>query len=238
MIYTTLNKIRNNFPFKESFETLLKHLGKTEADDDPLPFSVIVESNGLHDALLCCVSAPEYSREWRLFAVWCARQVRQYDQRSVNAIDVAERFANGDATKEELEFARVNAFAVVTASKEAEWSTAENSAAIAATWVTAEKEDAGNIAEAAAEAAAVAAAVAAEAYARNTGLVTAIATMWAAAAVGDTMDAVDDVAKAIAVTAWNAGWNAAIATARNGGWDATLDAQTEKFLEIVGDHRS
>ena len=47
---------------------LLAHLGKTKADDDPLPFSRIVESNGLEDALWCCRAAPQYDREWRLFA--------------------------------------------------------------------------------------------------------------------------------------------------------------------------
>ena len=45
----------------------------------------------------------------RLFAVWCARQalalVSDPDQRSVAACDVAERFANGAATKEELDAA-------------------------------------------------------------------------------------------------------------------------------------
>lgn len=40
----------------------------------------------------------------RLFAVWCARQVQHLmkDERSVTALDVAEAFANGSATKEEL----------------------------------------------------------------------------------------------------------------------------------------
>ena len=42
----------------------------------------------------------------RLFAVWCAREalklVDKPDPRSIAACDVAERFANGDATKEEL----------------------------------------------------------------------------------------------------------------------------------------
>lgn len=43
----------------------------------------------------------------RLFAVWCARQVQHLmkDQRSIDALDVAERFANGLATKEELDAA-------------------------------------------------------------------------------------------------------------------------------------
>ena len=42
----------------------------------------------------------------RLFAVWCAREalklVDNPDPRSVNACDVAERYANGEATDEEL----------------------------------------------------------------------------------------------------------------------------------------
>ena len=42
----------------------------------------------------------------RLFAVWCARQalalVENPDPRSVNACDVAERYANGDVGETEL----------------------------------------------------------------------------------------------------------------------------------------
>ena len=108
MITTTLNKIRDHSPCKEGWEKLLKHLGKTKADDEPLPFAVIVESNGLDDALWCCRTAPERDREWRLFAVWCARRVQHLmiDPRSVAALDVAERFARGEATVEELAAAR------------------------------------------------------------------------------------------------------------------------------------
>lgn len=104
MIATTLNKIREHHPCADGWKKLLGHLGKTEADDEPLPFSVILKSNGLDDALWCCRSAPEYDREWRLFAVWCSRQVQHLmkDQRSIDALDVAERFANGLATQNEL----------------------------------------------------------------------------------------------------------------------------------------
>jgi hypothetical protein len=116
MLYTTLNKIRQHSPCADGWSTLLKHLGKTEADDEPLAFLTILESNGLDDAVWCCRSAPEYDKEWRLFAVWCGRQVQHLmpDERSIAALDVAERYANGLATKEELDAAAYAAYAVDT----------------------------------------------------------------------------------------------------------------------------
>ena len=91
-------------PCSNGWRKLLKYLGKTVADDEPLPFGVILDSNGLEDALWCCHTAPEHNRVWRLYAVWCARQVQHLmtDPRSLNALDVAERHANGQATDKEL----------------------------------------------------------------------------------------------------------------------------------------
>jgi hypothetical protein len=79
-------------------------LGKTRADDAPLPYGTILRINGLHDALWCCRAEPGYGNEWRLFAVWCVRQVEHLltDSRSIHAIDTAERYALGTATEEEL----------------------------------------------------------------------------------------------------------------------------------------
>ena len=107
-ITTTLNRIRAHSPCRGGWEKLLRHLGKTHADDEPVPFSVIVASNGLDDALWCCRAEPQHAREWRLFAVWCARQVQRLmtDPRSLAALDVAERFAHGKATQDELSAAR------------------------------------------------------------------------------------------------------------------------------------
>ena len=74
--------------------------------------------------LLC---RPEFmtDRDMRLFAVWCAREalklVDNPDRRSVNACDVAERFANGEATSDELD-----------AAWSAAWSAASDAASAAA----------------------------------------------------------------------------------------------------------
>ena len=101
---TTLNKIRAFEPCRSGWEKLLKTLGKTKADDEPLLISVILESNGLDDALWCLRAVEGYDKEIRLFAIWCARQVQHLmtDTRSLTALDVAERYVHGDATREEL----------------------------------------------------------------------------------------------------------------------------------------
>ena len=101
---TTLNKIRAHDPCANGWRKLLAHLGKTGADDEPLPILTILDSNGLEDALWCLRAVGGHDREIRLYAVWCARQVQYLmtDQRSLSALDVAERFANGNATRGEL----------------------------------------------------------------------------------------------------------------------------------------
>lgn len=107
-ITITLNAIRKHHPCSAGWTKLLAHLGKTQADDEPFPLATVLESNNLDDALWCCLCLPEYDREWRLLAVWCARQVQHLmiDPRSITALDVAERFANGQATADELAVAR------------------------------------------------------------------------------------------------------------------------------------
>ena len=125
-LYTTLNNIRKNEPCEYGWKLLLKHLSKTQADDEPLLFETILDSNGLDDALWCCRAAPEHNRLWRLFAVWCARQVQYLmDSRSVVALDVAERHANGNATDSELVAARD---AALEAARDAAWEAARDAA--------------------------------------------------------------------------------------------------------------
>ena len=103
-ITTTLNRIRANHPCEAGWKKLLAGLGKTSADDEPLPYARIAEINGLDDALWCCRVEPQHAKVWRLYAVWCARQVQHLmtDPRSIAALDVAERHATGEATDDEL----------------------------------------------------------------------------------------------------------------------------------------
>ena len=133
MITTTLNRIKKHRPCNSGWKTLLTHLNKIQVDDEPLPFSVIVESNGLEDALWCCRAEPEHDRDWRLFAVWCARSVQHLmtDERSINSVNVAEKFAHGEASREELAAAMDAASAAAWAASEEEWAAW---AAITAAW--------------------------------------------------------------------------------------------------------
>ena len=172
-ITTTLNRIAAQGPCSDGWRRLLKGLGKTRADDDVLTYARIVEINGIDDALWACRAEPQHAKEWRLFAVWCARQVEHLmdDPRSVAAINVAERFAHGMATQGELDAARDAAWNAV-------WSAASSAASSAA---------------------------------------------WSAAS----STASSAASSAASNAAWDAAWSAACSAAR--------DAQTAKFLEIVGE---
>ena len=87
-------------------------------------------------------------RDLRLWACWCVRQVWSLltDGRSRNAVEVAERYAVGKATNEEL-----------AAAAAAAWEAAWTAAAAAAAWTAAAAEAAAEAAEEAAAWAATAA---------------------------------------------------------------------------------
>ena len=143
---TTLNKIRKKLPCANGWQKLLAHLGKTQADDEALSIITILDSNGLDDALWCLRAVTGHDRELRLYAVWCARQVQHLmtDKRSLDALNVAERFASGLAPDSELTAARAAAReaadaagdAALTAARSAAWDAALNAAEDAA-WAAA-----------------------------------------------------------------------------------------------------
>ena len=131
MYCTTLNRIRKHSPCKSGWTKLLAYLGKTKADDELLPMEKILDSNGLNDALWCLRSVFEFDRLHRHYAVWCARQVQHLmtDPRSLAALDVAERHADGNASDDELAAARAAAWA---AACDADWDAAWDAARAAA----------------------------------------------------------------------------------------------------------
>ncbi len=151
-------------------------------------------------------------KELRLFAVWSARKVQHLmtDDRSIKALDVAEAFANGNATQEELDSGADAADAAWAALAAADAARAALAAADAA-WAAA---DAARAALAAARAA-LAAADAARA---------ALAAADAAWAAADAARAAAD-AGAAADAAWAA--LAAADAAR-----AALAAQLDRLIEI------
>jgi len=139
LITITLNKIRAHSPCESGWKTLLKSKGGTTADySAEFPLSDVLDSNDLADTLWCLRCLPEHDNLWRLYAVWCARQVQHLmtDKRSIDALDVAERYARGLATDAELAAAwaagEAAAWAAEDASRAASWANAGNAARAAA----------------------------------------------------------------------------------------------------------
>jgi hypothetical protein len=177
---TTLNEIRAHDPCREGWGKLLKHLGKTKADDEPLPLLTILESNGLDDALWC-LRAASLERLSRHFQAWCAEHVAHHfeaerpdDTRVRDQIAMLRR---DDATEAERDAASDAAWA---AASDAAWAAASDAA-----WAAAS--------DAASDAAWAAASDAAWAAASDAARAAARAAAWAAAS-----DAASDAARAAA----------------------------------------
>lgn len=210
---TTLNKIRSHAPCIDGWRKLLSHLGKTEADDEPLSIITILDSNGLEDALWCLRAVDGCDRELRLYAVWCTRRVQRLiiDDRSLAALDVAERHAHGKATDAELNAASDAAFGA--AWEASEWGTTWDAASDAA-WATASSTAWGAAWDAPRDAVRAAASAAADA---------AIDEAWPATALNVTWAAERDAVRA-----------AARSTARRAEWDAQSSRLREVCAEIAG----
>lgn len=109
---TTLNRLRQLPLCIEDQNKLIAHLGKTELDDEPLPIITILDTLGLDTAVRCLHVVDGYESEKRLLAVSFAKRVQYLmEPRSIAALNVAERHANGQATDEELADAHAAAWA-------------------------------------------------------------------------------------------------------------------------------
>ncbi len=127
MIPTTLRKIRQHNPCREGWRTLLSALGKTEVDDEPLPLTTILQSNGLDDALWCLRTITGHDKEIIRFALACVQEVRHLmtDQRSLNALDALARHLESPLSKQELDRVLAEAAEAAWAAAEAAWAAAE-----------------------------------------------------------------------------------------------------------------
>jgi len=135
---TTLNRIRAADPCHDGWTKLLKHLGKSKADDDPLPLLTVLDSNGLDDALWVLSYAIPDDRIARHFQAWCAEQVLHHFEAERPGDDrVREQIAmlrNDGATGNARVAARVAAW---DAARAAAWGAArgaERDAARDAAW--------------------------------------------------------------------------------------------------------
>ena len=179
---------------------------------EPISLSFILENNGLYDALWVLRCIKDAARDIRLFSVWCARQVQHLmrDSRSTNALDVAERFANGKATKEELEAASLDARDARDAASVAR--EVADVASVNAWDASAENaENAANVANVA-NVASVNTWAASAAWAAS-----AVSAAWAASAE-NAARAARDAALAVSAT-----------SVESAAWDAAFAAQTEMF---------
>ena len=135
-ITVTLDAIRKAQPCEDGWEKLLKSLGKTKADSEPLPLITILESNGVEDAIWClrCMHSSELYLGG-MFAAACAEAalsgMKNPDKRLRNCIRVARQCSLGLCSKENADLAAHAAYADIAA-RSADAADAVYSAAYAA----------------------------------------------------------------------------------------------------------
>ena len=117
----TLSAIRKHSPCAESWEKLLRHLGKTRADETEVPLVEILDLLGLDDCLWALRALPpEDDAAVRLLVCDLVEPALQYtdDPRPRQAVETARRYAHGEATAGELSSAGAAARAAARAEKE------------------------------------------------------------------------------------------------------------------------
>ncbi len=189
MLMTTFARLHKARACIDQYRHLAKALGGITkyGQDTPISLTQIVELNGLDDALWALRTTIEPSDKLaRLFACDCAERVlplfeSKYpnDKRPRQAIETARRFANGEATQEEMTAARAAA-AAARAAADAIWAARDAAAAWAAAAAADAAWDAADAAWAAARAAADAADAADAIWAARDA-----AAAWAAAAAAE-----------------------------------------------------
>jgi len=147
MLYITFRLAKEAGACAESYKQFARHVGGITkfGKNTPLPLTDVVEVCGFGDALwaLRCTTEP-CDRLARLFACDCAEHVLPIfeqknpgDKRPRKAIEVSRRYANGEATREELDAAGAAAEAAAGDAAEAAAEAAAGDAAWYAAWAAA-----------------------------------------------------------------------------------------------------
>lgn len=102
--YVTSNNLRAYSPCVDGWTKFLSKTGKIKGDDEITPIQTILELNGFKDALWSLRGVHGKDTEIRLYAVYCARLFTHLmkDKSSLQALDIAEKYAKGDASEIEL----------------------------------------------------------------------------------------------------------------------------------------
>lgn len=232
----------------------LKEIIETEDDDFPTRTQHFNEDfEGTVLDILKLENVPDKDKLWivpnflsdkqnRIFAVWCAREalklVKMPDSRSVKACDVAERYANGEATKEELEVAEKAARdAIVDVDENNEEialfdaADAAAQAAADAAWATNSVDAALGAASYAAQAVSYATEAIAEAWAEVAEVVSYAAKV--TAEVAEAVVRATEVTAKIGDAAWATEVAAKAGDVADTSWDATRNLQVKKLIEIL-----
>lgn len=106
---TTLKKIRAVNPCREGWMKLLKHLGKTKADNESLELRTILESNGVDDALWCVRTLDKRDRVQIALAYANSVKHLMTDAAALRALEVCEQYVAGTASDKELRAAAIDA---------------------------------------------------------------------------------------------------------------------------------
>lgn len=99
--HTQDSKIRNHWPTYEL--------------NTPINFKELIEKCGFMTAIYCCQCFPDYEHLWRHFAIDCVQHLphNDPDSRSLTVISIARLFAHDQASLDELEKARTDAYEAV-----------------------------------------------------------------------------------------------------------------------------
>ncbi len=111
-MHTSIHAVKNHLP-TTTWERLCDRLNNKSRSDKPVSILDVLEIAGHDHAVTALRAVPSYDREKRLFAVRCARQLSSFmqDPRSIQAVEVAERYANNQATQMDLVLAYADATA-------------------------------------------------------------------------------------------------------------------------------